>query len=39
MDDRVVVPEAIRNRTLEPLHAGHQGTISMRLRAERTGSS
>ena len=35
MGDRVVVPEALRSRTLETLHAAHQGTSSMRLRAER----
>jgi hypothetical protein len=34
MGDRVVVPKELRNRTLETLHAAHQGTTSMRLRAE-----
>jgi hypothetical protein len=32
---RVVVPEELRSRTLDTLHAAHQGTTSMRLRAER----
>ena len=35
MGDRVVVPEKLRDRTLDTLHAAHQGTTSMRLRAER----
>ena len=35
MGDRVVVPEELRSRTLDTLHAAHQGTTSMRLRAER----
>ena len=35
MGDRVVVPEELRNRTLDTLHSAHQGTTSMRLRAER----
>jgi hypothetical protein len=35
MGNRVVVPEELRNRTLDTLHAAHQGTTSMRLRAER----
>jgi hypothetical protein len=35
MGDRVVVPEELRDRTLDTLHAAHQGTTSMRLRAER----
>ena len=35
MGERVVVPEELRNRTLDALHAAHQGTTSMRLRAER----
>ena len=35
MGDRVVVPEELRARTLNILHAAHQGTTSMRLRAER----
>jgi phosphoketolase len=35
MGDRVVVPKELRSRTLETLHAAHQGTTSMRLRAER----
>ena len=35
MGDRVVVPEELRARTLDTLHAAHQGTTSMRLRAER----
>jgi hypothetical protein len=30
-----VVPEELRSRTLDTLHAAHQGTTSMRLRAER----
>ena len=34
--DRVVVPEEIRSRTLDTLHAAHQGTTSIRLRAKRT---
>jgi hypothetical protein len=33
--DRVVMPEELRSRTLDTLHAAHQGTTSMRLRAER----
>ena len=35
MGDRVVVPEELRSRTLDTLHAAHQVTTSMRLRAER----
>ena len=35
MGDRVVVPEELRERALDTLHAAHQGTTSMRLRAER----
>ena len=35
MGNRVVMPEELRNRTLETLHSAHQGTTSMRLRAER----
>jgi hypothetical protein len=35
MGDRVVVPEELRDRTLDTLHAAHQGTTSMRLRAKR----
>jgi hypothetical protein len=35
MGDRVVVPEELRIRTLDTLHAAHQGTTSMRLRSER----
>ena len=35
MGDRVVVPEELWQRTLETLHSAHQGTTSMRLRAER----
>ena len=35
MGDRVVVPAELRASILEMLHAAHQGTTSMRLRAER----
>ena len=35
MGDRVVVPEELRSRTLDTLHAAHQGITSMRLRAKR----
>ena len=35
MGDRVVVPVELRASILETLHAAHQGTTSMRLRAER----
>ena len=35
MGERVVVPEPFRSRVLDTLHAAHQGTTSMRLRAER----
>jgi hypothetical protein len=35
MGDRVVVPEELRSRTLDTLHAAHQGKTSIRLRAER----
>ena len=35
MGDRVVVPEEPRSRTLNTLHTAHQGTTSMKLRAER----
>jgi hypothetical protein len=35
MGDRVVVPEELRGRTLDTLHAAYQGTIYIRLRAER----
>ena len=35
MGDRVVVPVELRDSILETLHAAHQGTTSMRLRAER----
>ena len=34
MGSRIIVPEALRNRVVETLHAAHQGTTSMRLRAE-----
>ena len=36
MGNRIIVPEALRNRVLETLHAAHQGTTSMRLRAEKS---
>ena len=36
MGERVVVPKPLRSRVLDTLHTGHQGTTSMRLRAERT---
>ena len=35
MGDKVVVPAELRASILETLHAAHQGTTSMRLRAER----
>jgi hypothetical protein len=35
MGDRVVVPEEVRDRTLDTLYSVHQGTTSMRLLAER----
>jgi hypothetical protein len=35
MGERVVVPEPSRQRMLDTLHAAHQGTAAMRLRAER----
>ena len=34
MGDRVVVPVELRDSILETFHAAHQGTTSMRLRAE-----
>ena len=36
MGDRIVIPEMIRDRVLSSLHSAHQGTTSMRLRAERS---
>ena len=36
MGSRIVVPEVLRNRVLETLHTAHQGTTSMRLRAEQS---
>ena len=38
MGDRTVVPESLRERILSTLHSAHQGTTSMRLRAEKTCS-
>jgi transposase InsO family protein len=35
MGDRAVVPEELRSSVLDTLHSAHQGTTSMRLRAER----
>ena len=35
MGDRVVVPQELKSRTLDTLHAAQQGTTSMRLRSER----
>ena len=35
MGDRTVVPESLRGRVLSTLHSAHQGTTSMRLRAEK----
>ena len=34
--DRPVIPEALRHRVLDTLHAAHQGVTGMRLRAERS---
>ena len=36
MGDRIVIPDMIRGRVLSSLHSAHQGTTSMRLRAERS---
>ena len=36
MGSRIVVPEQIRTRILDTLHSAHQGTTSMRMRAEKT---
>ena len=36
MGDRVVLPHMLRDRVLSTLHSAHQGTTSMRLRAERS---
>ena len=35
MGERVVVPATLRDRVLSTLHSAHQGTTSMRLRAEK----
>merc|ERR1711888_443926 len=34
MGDRIVIPDMIKGRVLSSLHSAHQGTTSMRLRAE-----
>ena len=36
MGNRVVVPEQLRTRILDTLHSAHQGTTSMRMRAEKS---
>ena len=36
MGDRIVVPELLIARVLDTLHSAHQGTTSMRLRAEQS---
>ena len=36
MGDRTVIPESLRDRVLSTLHSAHQGTTSMRLRAEKS---
>merc|ERR1711923_631715 len=33
-NDRVVIPAALRKRTLETLHSAHQGVSTMQLRAQ-----
>ena len=36
LGERPVVPPSLRHRVLDTLHSAHQGTTSMRLRAERS---
>ena len=36
MNNRIVIPKALRNQTLQSLHAAHQGTTAMSARANQT---